>query len=66
MFSVNTCHHGGNVCLVPLFLCFVSAKETLQTAALEALEVGCWSTDSDNVVECIYKGGKKTIHLISF
>lgn len=36
--------------LLPLFLRFVSAKETLQTATLEALEVGCGGTDGDNVV----------------
>lgn len=56
-------HHrrAGQMCpfLLPLFLCFVSAKETLQTTALEPLEMGGRSADGDDVVECICERGNR-------
>ncbi|KAG7221806.1 hypothetical protein INR49_016981 [Caranx melampygus] len=38
----------------------VDTLETLQTTTLKALEVGCRSTNSDNVIECICKERKES------
>lgn len=38
----------------PLLLCFISAEQLLEASVLKALEVSCWSSDRDHVVEGIW------------
>lgn len=41
--------------LLPLLFCLVFAEEAMQTAALEALEMGRGGADRDNVIGGVWK-----------